>query len=71
MEPASGAGVVTQATQVVSTGATASAAPSRAVQLRKQLYDKDAKLVDLFGDLEPKLMLDAIQDMFWAPCLHV
>lgn len=39
---------------------------TRAAQLRKQLYDPDAKLVDLFGDLEPKLMLDEINQMFWA-----
>lgn len=33
---------------------------ARAQQLKDQLYDSQAKLTDLFGDLEPKLMLDAI-----------
>ena len=37
---------------------------ARAQQLKDQLYDSNAKLNDLFGDLEPKLMLDAIIDTY-------
>lgn len=32
----------------------------KAPQLKEQLYNPDAKLTDLFGSLEPKMMLDAI-----------
>lgn len=37
----------------------------RAADLKKALYDPHAKLVDLFGDLEPKLMLNSIMETFW------
>ena len=40
----------------------------RAADLKRALYDPNAKLVDLFGDLEPKLMLDAITETFWESC---
>ena len=42
----------------------------RAADLKKALYDPNAKLVDLFGDLEPKLMLDSIMDTFWESWLQ-
>ena len=49
--------------------ATPSLGPSfRAADLKRALYDPNAKLVDLFGDLEPKLMLDAITETFWESC---
>ena len=35
-------------------------ATAKAQQMKEQLYNRDAKLTDLFGDLEPKCMLDAI-----------
>ena len=40
---------------MVSTTTTA-----KAPQMKEQLYNRDAKLTDLFGNLEPKCMLDAI-----------
>lgn len=43
----------------------------RAADLKKALYDPNAKLVDLFGDLEPKLMLDSIMETFWESCTHL
>ena len=43
----------------------------RAAELKKALYDPNAKLVDLFGDLEPKLMLDAIMETFWDSWISV
>lgn len=75
-------GPLVSAAAMFSSGATAAqpvTAPSstvvgpaacRAAELKKQLYDKDVKLIDLFGDLEPKLMLDAITESFWASCLQ-
>lgn len=48
-------------------GISAQAGGTKAEQLKKQLYHKDAKLVDLFGDLEPKMMLDSIINTFWEP----
>lgn len=42
---------------------------TKAEQLKRQLYDPDAKLTDLFGNLEPKLMLDQIMNCFWDSCL--
>lgn len=49
-------------TSVGNSGASGASATgvARAQQLKVQLYDSQAKLTDLFGDLEPKLMLDAI-----------
>lgn len=37
---------------------------AKAEQLKDQLYNPDAKLTDLFGELEPKLMLDAIKKTY-------
>lgn len=50
--------------------AAKASAVTRAFQLKRQLYDNDVKLVDLFGDLEPKMMLNAIMELFWAPHWH-
>lgn len=43
----------------------------RAKELKAALYDPSVKLVDLFGDLEPKLMLDQIMETFWEPCFLI
>lgn len=44
--------------------ASASVSTAKAEQLKDQLYNPDAKLTDLFGELEPKLMLDAIKKTY-------
>lgn len=44
---------------------------TKAQELKKKLYDPNVKLVDLFGDLEPKMMLDAIFDTFWESYLNL
>ena len=52
-------------------GGSLPARQTKAAQLKQELYSKDAKLSDLFGDLEPKMMLQSITDTFWVPWMHL
>lgn len=67
MDPQHGSAAVSGATAAASFGGSGGGGATigaRAHEIKDQLYNPDAKLTDLFGELEPKLMLDAIKKTY-------
>lgn len=69
MDPQHGSAAASGATAAASFGGSggggvATTIGARAHEIKDQLYNPDAKLTDLFGELEPKLMLDAIKKTY-------